>query len=63
MKTTHQLAQELLSLPDVKVIVELWCGSDPVAVMTGYDPDNTAIIMMQEHWDQIAYERTYKDVA
>jgi hypothetical protein len=48
MKTTHQLAEELLKLPDVSVVVEGWCdmeGYEPGAKMTSYDPGGTAIIM------------------
>lgn len=46
MKTTHQLAQELLDLPDVPLKVELWAGWDnPTAVMSEYDPEGTAFIV------------------
>lgn len=48
MKTTHQLAKELLTLPDVQLVVEYWIMMDStheiVAEMTKYDPKNTAII-------------------
>ncbi len=46
-KTTHELAAELLALPNVPVVVELWGemdGYEMVAKMTKYDPDKTAII-------------------
>lgn len=48
MKTTHQLAEELLALPNVKLIVEGWCDmedNEPVAKMTAYDPWETAILV------------------
>lgn len=46
MKTTHQVARELLALPDVPLKVELWCGWDnPKAVMSQYDPEGTAFIV------------------
>jgi len=47
MKTTHQVARELLALPDVKLTVELWVDrqNHQLAVeMTEYDPEGTAII-------------------
>lgn len=46
-KTTHEMARELLALPDVPLEVELWCnmsGHECSAVMTDYDPTGTAII-------------------
>jgi hypothetical protein len=46
-KTTHQMACELLALPDVPLVIETWCTEDDkemVAEMTGYDPEGTAII-------------------
>lgn len=49
MKTTHELARELLSLPDVRVVIELWCsmeGYEPTAIMTDYD-SHTAIIVQR----------------
>jgi hypothetical protein len=51
VKTTHQLAEEMLQLPDVPVVVEGWCTMESfemVCVMTEYDPDGTAIIMQAE---------------
>lgn len=45
MKTTHQLAKELLALPDVPLEVEGWCGGDIIAKMTRYDPEGTAILV------------------
>ena len=45
-KTTHEMARELLALPDVPLVIELWCdmeGCECVAELTGYD-DQTAII-------------------
>lgn len=50
MKTTHQLAAELLALPDVRIVTEGWLAStnhEPAAVMTSYDPQGTAIIMQK----------------
>jgi hypothetical protein len=49
MKTTHQIAKELLALPDVLLVVEYWIMQAPsthemVAEMTDYDPEGTAII-------------------
>ena len=49
-KTTHQMAAELLALPDVPLEIEMWCrmdGYEQVAKMTEYDPDGTAIICME----------------
>ena len=46
-KTTHEMAQELLKLPDVPLHIEMWCsmsGHEMIAEMTDYDPDGTAII-------------------
>jgi len=51
MKTTHELARELLELPDVPVKVEYWTAdadSEPVALMTEYDPEGTAMICQRE---------------
>jgi hypothetical protein len=47
MKTTHELARELLTLPDVPLVIEMWCrmdGHEMAAEMTEYDPAGTAII-------------------
>ena len=48
MKTTHQMARELLALPDVRLVIEGWCMTwdrpEMVADMTEYDPEGTAII-------------------
>jgi hypothetical protein len=48
MKTTHQIAKELLALPDVELVIEYWVmmrpESEMVAEMTEYDPNGTAII-------------------
>jgi hypothetical protein len=48
MKTTHEIARELLALPDVPLVVEgwttEWVGHEMVAEMTEYDPKGTAII-------------------
>lgn len=49
MKTTHELARELLSLPNVRVVIEQWCsmdGYEPTALMTEYDL-HTAIIVQR----------------
>jgi hypothetical protein len=46
-KTTHEIARELLALPDVPLVVEMWVtmhGYTMTASMTDYDPDGTAII-------------------
>lgn len=46
-KTTHEMARELLLLPDVPLVIDGWCemdGYEMVADMTLYDPDGTAII-------------------
>jgi hypothetical protein len=46
MKTTHQIARELLALPDVELVIEGWCPMDNhemVAEITSYD-ENTVII-------------------
>lgn len=48
MKTTHDIAKELLALPNVKLVVEGWCkmgGHETTVEMTEYDPDGTAILM------------------
>lgn len=45
MKTTHQLAAELMALPDVPVVVEMWTRDEPFAKMTLYDPEGTAMIV------------------
>jgi len=50
MKTTHQIARELLALPDVELVIEGWCqmnGHTMAAAMTDYDPEGTAIIWQQ----------------
>lgn len=49
-KTTHEMARELLTLPDVPLVVEMWCAMDGyecVAKMTEYDPTGTAIICQE----------------
>lgn len=46
-KTTHEMARELLALPDVKLVIEMWCemrGHEMSADMTAYDSTGTAII-------------------
>jgi hypothetical protein len=46
MKTTHQIAMELLALPDIPLVIEGWCQMDNhemVAEITGYS-DREAII-------------------
>lgn len=46
-KTTHEMARELLALPDVPLVIEAWCGMENhemSAGMTEYDPTGTAII-------------------
>lgn len=46
-KTTHQIARELLLLPDVELVIEGWCqmqGYTMTAAMTNYDPEGTAIL-------------------
>ena len=48
MKATHELAQELLALPNVPLVVEGWCrqpGLVLTAVMAEYDPDGEAILV------------------
>jgi hypothetical protein len=46
--TTHEMARQLLALPDVPLLIEGWCTvstvSEIVAEMTEYDPEGTAII-------------------
>ena len=57
MKTTHELARELLALPDVPVLVELWCGwHNPTAVMSGCDPEGTAFIVNRDEADPLPEE-------
>jgi hypothetical protein len=61
MKTTHQIAAELLALPDIPLIIEGWCVMDNhemVAKITDYC-DNTAIIMQKP--DPRLPPRTVKD--
>lgn len=46
--TTHELALELMKLPDVTVVIEGWSCFEYeriFAVMTGYDPEGTAILI------------------
>lgn len=46
MKTTHQMAKELLELPDVPLVIEGWCKMDNhemVVEITDYS-DEEAII-------------------
>lgn len=46
-KTTHEMANELLALPDVPLVIEMWCEMERhemTASMTSYDPEGTAII-------------------
>lgn len=57
MKTTHELARELLALPDVPVLVELWCGwHNPTAVMTEYDLEGKAIIVNRDETEKVIHE-------
>jgi hypothetical protein len=56
MKTTHQIAAELLQLPDVPLRVEGWCqrdGYETAAVMTAYDPENEAILIQRQVADRL----------
>lgn len=59
MKTTHQIAKELLALPDVKLIVEGWCsrqGYELTAKMTQCDPSGTAILVQKCVDDKVSKE-------
>jgi len=50
MKTTHQIAEELLQLPDVQLHIEGWClldNQEICAVMSEYDPEGTAFLIPQ----------------
>lgn len=61
MKTTHQIAAELLALPDVPLVIEGWCMMDNhemVAKITDYC-DGTAIIMQKP--DPRLPRRTMRD--
>ena len=43
MKTTHQIAKELLGLPDVRLCVEMWCLQDYeeiIAKMAEYENED-----------------------
>ena len=46
--TTHEMAKQLLALPDVPLVIEglvtMTWSHETVAEMTGYDPEGTAII-------------------
>lgn len=45
--TTHEMAKQLLALPNVRLVIEMWCvesDKQMVAEMTAYDPEGTAII-------------------
>ena len=63
MKTTHQMAGELLALPDVPLVIEMWCrmsDHEMVAEMTEYDSEGTAIIWQKPNpkpvWDTENHE-------
>lgn len=48
--TTHEMARQLLALPDVPLHIEMWCqmeGYEMMARMTEFDPEGTAIIMQE----------------
>ena len=60
-KTTHQIATELLALPDIPLVIEGWCMMDNhemIAEITSYD-DNEAIIWQKP--DPRLPPRTIKD--
>ena len=47
---THELAKQLLALPDVPVVIEGWVpmrGYETTAKMTEYDPEGQAIIVQK----------------
>lgn len=51
MKTTHELARELIALPDKPIKVEGWSDledHDVTAKMTRYDPEGTAILVQRK---------------
>lgn len=59
MKTTHDIAKELLALPNVPLVIEGWCemrGHETTAQMTGYDPEGTAIIVQKCVDEKVAAE-------
>ena len=46
MKTTHQMAAELLALPDIPLGIEMWCemeNHEMTASITEYDPERAII--------------------
>lgn len=48
MKTTHELAKELMELPDMEIVVEGWIshrGYEIAAVRSGFDPERVAILV------------------
>ncbi len=45
MKTTHQIARELLELPDVPLQIEMWCRMEGHETAVDFrEEDETAII-------------------
>ena len=51
MKITHEVARELLELPDVPLAIEMRCilrGYEITACMTEYDPEGTAILVQRK---------------
>ena len=45
-KTTHEMARELLALPDLPLHIEMWCEMDNhemTASITDYDPGHAII--------------------
>lgn len=59
--TTHEMARQLLALPDIRLTIEGWCrlnNHQMTAEITGYD-ENTAIIWQKP--DPRLPERTTHD--
>ena len=59
MKTTHDIAKELLALPNVPLVIEGWCemrGHETTVQMTGYDPEGTAIMVQKCVDEKVAAE-------
>ncbi len=50
MKTTHDIAKELLALPNVPLVIEGWISQsnrEIQVVMTDYEPDKEAILIQR----------------
>lgn len=61
MKTSHQLARELLELPERTIRVEMWGGETPIPQVTDWNEDGD-FVEPGKGCVILAYERSHIDM-